>query len=555
MDYQKLAELLYPNVKYDIDYYLNKFPQRQLPNGALVTRVAPSPTGYLHIGTLYQALLDYTLAKQSGGVFYIRLEDTDQKREIKDAGQVAISVLNKFGIFNDEGYMGDKDEIGDYGPYVQSKRLEIYHTFAKHLVSIGRAFPCFCDKTNSKEDVLEKREKSLEESCDIEDKDECRNLSLTQIKQNLAENKKWCLRLLSIGNQDILFDNVDLIKGERQLRQNTKDIVLIKSDGIPVYAFAHLVDDTLMGTNCLLRGEEWFQSVNSHIELFEAFGFKLPNYAHTPVICKLDNGNKRKLSKRKDEEADSRRFLELGFPTNAVLEYLMNLANGSFEDWRKDNQTLPLQDYKFSLEKMSSNNPMFDMNKLIDISKTIISQMSNLDIYDKTLNWAKIYDKEFFNYLNINKNYFINVIGIDRDGEKPRKDLYMWSMIKQYYDYMFFDNERINYNFEKNDKINNEYICKILNKYAYLYDENMSKDEWFSQIKSFGGDNNFCVDNKEYKLNPNKYYGNIGMLCNIIRVALTGKNNTPDLYFICKYLGKNIIKNRIEYVCNCILNK
>ena len=427
MDYKKLADILYPNVTKTIDYYISKYPKRKLDENCEVVRLAPSPTGYLHTGHLYSALLSRSLSSATDGIFYLRLEDTDQKREIENAGTIAYNVLCRYGLVPDEGYRGDElEQIGEYGDYIQSHRLEIYDTFAKHLVSIGRAFPCFCEKSEGKEDVLARRNEQLENSDIIEEKDPCRNLTLEEVENNIKAGKAWALRLLSQGNPEKTFRFKDSIKGDREVRENCKDIVLVKSNGIPPYSFAHIVDDTLMGTTTVVRGEEWYPSLSAHIEGFKAFGFEPPKYAHTPVICKIDEatGNKRKLSKRKDPEADARYFLQVGFPTESIMEYLMNLLNSDFENWRAQNPVLPYTEFKFAVEKIGSNNPMFDMVKLEDVSKNIISHYSPEKVADCTLAWAEEFDKEFFDIIKDKRDFLIGLFSIDRvDTAKPRKDI------------------------------------------------------------------------------------------------------------------------------------
>ena len=548
MDYQKLADLLYPNVKYDINYYLNYYKKRTLPGGAEVVRFAPSPTGYLHIGHLSQCVINHTLARLSNGVFYMRLEDTDTKREIKSAGDIAYNTLCYFDLKPMEGYRGDSlKEIGKYGPYIQSHRTNIYDTFAKHLVSIGRAFPCFCEVSESKNDILKRREEELENNDTIAEKDVCRNLTYEEIEQNIKEGKKFGLRLKSEGNINKTIKIHDCIKGDREIRENNKDIILIKGNGIPVYAFAHLVDDTLMGTTTVVRGEEWYQSLASHIELFEAFDFQHPKYAHTPVISKLDEetGQKRKLSKRKDPEANVAYYVEKGYPKTAVVEYLLTLANSNFEDWRNSNPDLPYTDFPFSVENIGSNNPMFDFNKLNDISKNIIAKMSAEELYANLCDWAKVYDTNFYDYVAKNKKYVVDVLSIDRGGLKPRKDIKYYSEIKEYFDYMFlpYDNLSINYIFPR---ISTDLVGKIMHNYAQIFDSKNSKDEWFESVKRLGDKFNFASNNKEYKQNPESYTGNVADLCRVIRVCLTGKENTPDLYSICCVLGKGEIADRVE---------
>ena len=548
MDYQKLADLLYPNVKHDIHYYLNLYKKRNLAENAEVVRFAPSPTGFLHLGHLFQCVVNDAFARSSNGIFYMRLEDTDRRREIKGAGELAYSTLTYFGLKPVEGYRGDNlSEIGEYGPYVQSQRTEIYDTFAKYLVSIGRAFPCFCEVSESKNDILKRREEELENSDTIAEKDVCRNLSYEEIENFIKEGKAFGLRLKSEGDINKTIKVFDCIKGEREIRENNKDIILIKGNGIPVYAFGHLVDDTLMGTTTVVRGEEWYQSLASHLELFDAFGFKAPKYAHTPVICKLDDetGQKRKLSKRKDPEANTAYYVEMGYPKTAVVEYLLTLANSNFEEWRNNNPDLNYVEFPFSVEHIGSNNPMFDFGKLNDISKNIIAKMTAEELYANLIEWAKSFDQPFYDYIVRNKKYVIDVLGIDRGGEKPRKDIKYYSEIKDYFNYMFmpYSDISVNYIFPK---ISVDLVSKIMNNYAQNFNSKLSKEEWFDSVKDIGAKLNFAINNKEYKANPDAFVGNIADLCRVIRVCLTGKENTPDLYSISCVLGRDEISDRLN---------
>lgn len=547
MDYKKLADLLYPNVDKTIDYYTNKYPKRNLPDGAEVTRIAPSPTGFLHLGTAYGALIDSLTAQKTNGIYYMRLEDTDQKREIENAGQIAYDMLCYYDITPDEGYAGDNSpEVGIYGSYVQSQRVEIYHTFAKHLVSIGRAFPCFCEKSDSKQDILDRRNEQLESSDDIESKDPCRNLTYEQIEQNIKQGKPFALRLLSMGDSEKTFEFVDLIKGKRTIRQNTKDIVLVKSNGIPPYSLAHLVDDTLMGTTIVVRGEEWYASLAAHIELFEAFGYKPLKYAHTPVICKLDeNGNKRKLSKRKDPEADARYYVEQGYPKIAINEYLINLLNSDFEIWRNQNPTLDYKQFDFNITKIGSNNPMFDFGKLNDVSKNHISRLSATQVYDGLSAWAQSFDKEFYEYITENREYVTNVLNIDRDCPKPRKDIAKYSEVKQYFDYMFDLSDKDQSYFEL-DGIDTQKLGEVLKEYISTYNQDDDKQMWFDRIKQMAEKLGYATDNKLYKQNPQDYKGNTADVCTYIRLALTGRKNSPDIYSIAKILGKQNVVKKLE---------
>ncbi len=550
MDYKKLADLLYPDVDKTIDYYLNKYPKRNLPENSEVMRIAPSPTGYLHTGHAYSAFISRATTKKTNGVFYFRLEDTDQKRLIPNAGTIAYDMLCYYDMKPDEGYTGDnRPQIGNYGDYVQSKRLDIYKCFAKYLVSIGRAFPCFCEKSENKEDILFKRQEQIENSGNIEDKDVCRNLTYEQIEQNIKDKKPFALKLLSCGDINKTFKFHDLIKGNREIRENTKDIVLVKSNGIPPYSLAHVVDDTLMGTTIVVRGEEWFPSLSAHLEIFNAFGFKPPKYAHTPVICKLDeNGNKRKLSKRKDPEADVRYFIEQGYPVDSVMEYLLNLLNSDFELWRKNNPSLSYKDFDFKIEKIGSNNPMFDFNKLNDVSKNYISKLNKDQVYEKLTTWANVYDKDFYNTITKDENYTKSVLNIDRENPKPRKDIAKWSEVKTKFDYMFdlFNpKSKKDYNLEDVDIEKFKEVCL---SYIKVYNENDDKQTWFNKIKEMAQNLGYATDNKLYKQNPQNFKGNVSDICMYIRIALTGKKDSPDLYSICQILKKQDVIDRLKKV-------
>lgn len=549
MDYIKLANLLFPNVDKDADYYLNKYKSRNLPQGAEVTRIAPSPTGYLHMGHLYGALIDYLTAYKTNGVYYMRLEDTDQKREIKEAGQIAYNMLCTYGAKPMEGYRGDAQAVGDYGPYIQTQRADIYHAFCKKLVEIGRAFPCFCEKSESKQDILDRRIEQLESADDIETKDPCRNLSFEEIEENIKAGKPFALRLLSKGDAEKTFEFEDLIKGKRQIRENTKDIVLLKSNGIPVYALAHLVDDTLMHTTIVVRGEEWYPSLSAHIELFDAMGLPRMKYAHTPVICKLDeDGNKRKLSKRKDPEADVRYFIKNGYPVVALVEYLINLLNSDFEIWRTANPLLDYHDFNFNISKISSNNPMFDINKLDNVTKNIISFWTAEKVYTETLSWAEEYDTELANILKTNKSKSLALFSVERGTERPRKDIVTFAMVKDLYSYMFDETLDKSSLLSFNEKFDKQTIKDFLSAYKQIINLECDNQEWFNSVKSVAEQTGFCTNNKEYKANPSAYKGNTADACSILRVAITGREQTPDLFSLLKILGKTEIENRIDYV-------
>jgi len=542
-EYLELADLLYPQVV-DTAFYFNKYQPRNVKGE--VTRIAPSPTGYLHIGQLYQAVVHRSLADATNGIFYCRLEDTDGKREVQNAGQIAYDMLCRFGLKPDEGYRGDNlEELGEYGPYVQSKRVEIYRAFAHELVKRGRAFPCFCEMASGKEEILKRREEELEESADLEVKDVCRDLTLNEIKEKLSLGKTFALRLKSEGDAEKTYKFIDAIKGEKEVRENTKDDVLIKSNGIPVYAFAHVVDDMLMGTTTVIRGQEWYQSLPVHIELAKAFGYTPFKYAHTPNICVLDDatGNKRKISKRKDDFADVRHFLKLGYPTTAVVEYLLNLLNSDFEIWRKNNPDLPYTEFPFAVKKIGVTNPMFDFAKLNDISKTIISKYTAEKVYEELLSWAKEWNENDVETIELNKETLIKVFSIDRGTARPRKDITYMSEVLELYNYVL-PNFNPEFNFELG-AVNKESLVNFLTDYAQEYEESVDNSAWFECVKEISLKHNF-VDNKTYKANPENYAGSVSDTSKFIRLAITGRENSPELYSIMKILGEQECKNRIN---------
>ena len=546
-EYAELADLLYPNTL-DTAFYFDKYKPRATKGE--ITRVAPSPTGYLHIGTLYQALVDKMMADKSGGSFILRLEDTDGKREIEGAGQIAYEGLVNFGLTPNEGYRGDSlDEIGDYGPYIQSKRVKIYHSFAHEIVKRGRAFPCFCEKTNGKEEILKRREEELETSNDLEVKDPCRDLTLDEIKQKLSEGKTFALRLRSNGDFEKTIPFEDRILGKRDVRQNAKDDILIKSNGVPVYGFAHVVDDILMHTTTIVRGQDWYQSLPVHLEISEAFGYKPFQYAHTPNICILDEktGNKRKISKRKDTFADVRFFLKQGYPINAVIEYLLNLLNSDFEIWRRNNPDLPYTEFPFAVKKIGVTNPMFDFNKLNDISKTIISKYTAEKVYDELLSWAKEWKTEDEKVIVENKDILTQVFSIDRGTARPRKDITYMSEVLELYNYVL-PNFKPEFNFELG-VVNKEKLIEFLTAYAQNYVESVDNSSWFEDLKNKSLKHNF-VDNKTYKQNPTEFAGSVSDTSKFIRIAITGRENSPELFSIMKIIGAKECVKRIENLIN-----
>ena len=544
MDYKKLADLLYPNTTKTIQDYLNMYPPRNLPADAEVTRFAPSPTGYLHFGNFYGATIDKMIAKSSGGIFYMRLEDTDQKRLIQDADKVALQILQKFDMEPDEGYLLN-GQIGNYAPYKQSERVEIYNTFAKYLVSIGRAYPCFCKKRENKEEILQDRSEQLTSSNTIETKDACRDLSLEEVITHLNNAEPWALRFKSMGKDGETFTYTDVAKGERVIPKNTTDYVIVKSNGIPVYHLGHVVDDILMHTTTVVRGNEWMGTLPLHIEMFETFNIKPPKYLHNALIMIKDKntGNSRKISKRFDPEADMRFYLTSGYPTEAVNRYVMNLINSGYEPWALANPDASLDEYQFNPNNLTTSDPMFDIVKLNDISKTVISKYTTDEVLNNILVWAKEYNPNDYEVINNNKDAFKAVLSIDRECERPRKDITKFDEVVELYDYIlptFKVNTTIDFG-----NIDLNTLKSFMRNYADSYTEFTDNSEWFAHIKQIALNHNFA-DAKDYKKNPENYVGTVADAVKFVRFAITGRINTTELYTIMKTISTPICKSRIE---------
>lgn len=538
-----LAQLLLPNIDKTPEYYENKYPARDLPEGARVTRVAPSPTGYLHLGTLFTALVNRITATTSGGVFFTRIEDTDKKREVEGGIENIIDGLNRFGIKIDEGFISGTSETGEYAPYQQSKRAEIYQTYVKDLLRKGLAYPCFCTAEELEEVRKEQEAQKIRTGYHGEFAKH-RNITYEEAKALIDEGKPYVIRLKSGGSEEnrIVFE--DMIKGKIEMPQNDEDFVLLKSDGIPTYHFAHAIDDHLMHTTHVMRGDEWISSTPKHIELFKILGFKVPKYAHISPIMKLDNGAKRKISKRKDPEAAVHFFIEEGYEPISVIEYLMTIAASDFEDWRRANPTADYKSFKFNLKKMSVSGALFDQNKLNDISKIIISKMDSSEVYDKVSAWAQEFDKEYYDIISQDPDYSRSVFAIDRDGaSKPRKDIAKWNEVKDFYSYMFSQLFAPSYDMPEN--LQKADIKAFLEKYLAVYDPSDDRQEWFEKIKSLAPGFGFAADTKEYKANPESFKGSAGDLSTVLRIAVTGRRNTPDLCSIMQALGKEECEKRI----------
>ncbi len=548
MTNKDLADLIFPNLEHDVEYYEALYPERNLKEGEKVTRFAPSPTGYLHIGGFFQALIDYVLAKNSNGIFYLRNEDTDKAREVDTAVELIMKTLNQYGLVPDE-YEYEGKIVGEYGPYIQSERKEIYHAYIKRLIEIGRAYPCFCTREELNE-MRQKQEERKKRTGYYGSYAKCRKLSVEEQIEKIKANTPYVIRFRSNGDFDnkIVFE--DLVKGRLSLSENDIDDVIMKSDNmLPTYHFAHVVDDHLMHTTHVVRGEEWLPSVTKHIEMFKAFGFKPPKYIHTPLIIKRDGDSVRKISKRKDPEASMSYYTEKGYPEEAVIEALMTIINSNYEEWHTNNPDKTFRDFTFSPKKMSSSGALFDLEKLNNISRDVISKMTKEELLERSLNWANKFDEELKELIEKDKEYYMNIINIERCQKKPRKDYETYSDIKNYIWYMYdelFIKEDKTYEF---NGIDIEEVRNVLKTYFdKYYDASFDKDTWFNKMKEAAEEMGYCANMKEYKLNPDNYKGSIADFSMIIRVALTTKTTTPDLYEIMKLLGTDRIKERIALI-------
>ena len=543
MDNKKLAELLFGTITKTPEDYEKMYPKRDLKEGAKVTRFAPSPTGFLHIGGLFAAFVSHLAAKRSGGVFFLRIEDTDKKREVENGVTGIVEGLRNFGIEIDEGMMTETESKGEYGPYTQSMRKEIYQTYAKSLVEKGLAYPCFCTAEELDEIRKSQEEKKLNPGYYGEFA-KCRDLTLDEIEEKIKAGMPYVLRLKSPGDENKRISFIDAIKGEIEMPENVQDIVLLKTDGIPTYHFAHAIDDHLMGTTDVIRGDEWISSAPVHLQLFDILGFKAPQYAHIAPVMKEDEetGGKRKLSKRKDPEAAVTFYHEAGYPKEAVLEYLLTIANSNFEEWRIENPELDAQEFEFSLSNMSKAGALFDLLKLNDISKNYICKLTKEEVYSATLLWAKAANPEFLKLLGENKDYAISIFGIERGNEKPRKDIAKWEDTVDYSAYFFKKPET----YEWAENIKKDDVIEILNTYKTVYDKNETQEEWFPKVRDMAESLGYAKAPKMYKKDPDAFKGHVGDVATAIRVAVTGRRNSPDLYEIIQVLGYDEFLARID---------
>ena len=547
MDYNVLANLLFPNVTETPEEVEARFPARNLPEGAVVSRMAPSPTGFVHLGNLVQGTISERMSHQSGGVLFLRVEDTDAKREVPGAVEVLINTLEHYSIHFDEGATIEGDN-GVYGPYRQRQRAAIYHVFAKKLVAEGQAYPCFC----TEEELTAMREKQEAQKVNFGYYGEFamwRDRPIEDIKAQLDAGNPWVLRFRSTGSIENQFKFDDLVKGKLTITENDIDHVLLKSDGIPTYHFAHAVDDHLMHTTHVVRGDEWMATLPFHIQLFKALGFKLPKYVHIGPLMKMDGTSKRKLSKRKDPELALTYYKAEGFPIAAVREYIMTILNSNFEDWRRANPDADIDEFKFSPKKLNPAGSLFDYAKLTDVSKNVISKMNAETVYELLLEWAKEFDTDFAEKLESDKTLAVSVLAIGRGGKKPRKDLATWKEAKPYMGF-FYDDYLEKPVFDA--KFSTETVKTVLEKFAAVYDPADDANGWFEKVKAITNEIGFTTDMKAYKADPTAYPGTVADVSTFIRQAVTGKTNSPDLYTVMLLLGKERSLQRIQNVINTL---
>ena len=539
---EQLAELLFGGIDKTPEYYEEKYPKRSLPEGAPVTRIGPSPTGFVHLGNLYNAIIGERLAHQNGGTFFLRIEDTDAKREVEGAVELVISAMDFFGIHFDEGASVDGDN-GAYGPYRQRLRKEVYQCYAKELVKKGLAYPCFC----SEDDLSKMREEQIADKLNFGYYGKwakCRDLSIDDIKKRIENGDKYVLRFKSNGDENNHVEVYDGIRGMLNVSENYQDFVLLKSNGIPTYHFAHVIDDHLMRTTHVVRGEEWLSTLPIHVQLFDALGFDRPIYCHTAVLMKMDGDTKRKLSKRKDPELGLEYYRSEGYAPRAVWEYLMTVLNSNFEEWRLENPDAPIDDFKFSLDKMSNSGALFDIMKFEDVSREVLLRTPANKIYDEFSDWLKEYDPEFYKLFTRDKNYSEKIIDVGRNGNRPRKDLTSWKQARDFFSFYFPETFKVEDEFP--ERVSKEDRYKILKQYLTSFNIKDDNSEWFQKIRDITESMGYAVKPKDFKKNPDMYKGSVSDVSGVIRVAITGRTNSPDLWEICQIIGEDEMTRRIN---------
>ncbi|TNJ60337.1 glutamate--tRNA ligase [Paenibacillus hemerocallicola] len=541
----ELADLLFPDVALLPETIAEQYPPRALKPGAKVTRFAPSPTGFLTIGGLYASMISERMARQSGGLFYVRIEDTDKKREVQGSVEDMIESLERFGIRIDEGPTSEGEETGRYGPYRQSSRVGIYQAWIKRLLEQDLAYPCFCTEDQLNE--IRDRQQAAKENTGYYGKWAVhRNMTIDEVREQLTDAKPFVVRLKSPGSADNRIRYVDMIKGETELPENDQDIVLLKSDGVPTYHFAHAVDDHLMGTTHVFRGDEWISSVPIHLQLFRILGFRAPEYGHLAPLMKMDGASKRKFSKRKDRDATANYYRNQGYPSLAVTEYFMTLINSDYEEWRLGNPSEPYTEFRIGTDKMNVSGALFDLNKLNDVSKDVISRFSAEEVYASAAEWARACDAELFRWLDGDKSYSVNILGVGRTPEKPRKDLAKWSDVKQavafYYDEWFEMEAPI---LPLPAAVTDSKAKEIVRDFIRVLDLGDDKDTWFGKVKNIAETHGFAREMKQYKKNPSAYAGHVGDVAAVVRAVLTGRLQTPDLYEMMQVMGDSRVRSRL----------
>ena len=544
----RLSELLFPDITETPNDMERRFPERELAEGAKVTRIAPSPTGFVHFGNLFPAFVSERLARQSGGVFILRIEDTDSQRKVEGAVETIISSFAHYGLCFDEGVTADGDR-GSYGPYSQSQRASIYHVFAKDLVARGLAYPCFLTKEELENIRTEQEAQKVLPGC-YGKWSKYRDCDIDTVKALIDAGKPYVLRLRSPGKEGGRITFTDVIKGKLEMDENYVDQVLLKSDGIPTYHFAHAVDDHLMRVTHVVRGEEWLSSLPLHLQLFRVLNFKAPKYLHISLLMKQDGGSKRKLSKRHDPEAALTYYRQQGYPVRSVREYVMTLLNSNYEEWRMQNPTLPLEDFKFTTAKMAHSGSLFDLQKLDDVSKNTICAMTADEVTDEVIAWAKDFDSELYGLMSKDRSYTKRIFEIGRNDPKPRKDIAKWSEVRDYADFFFDSLFRIKEQFPENMSCAD--IKEILTRYKDIYNESDDSQQWFERIRELALKLGYAQKPKDYKSNPELYKGHVGDISMVLRVAVTGKTKSPDLYSVMQIIGAKRVIERIESAINKI---
>lgn len=543
MNQEQLAELLFPHIHLTPADIEKRYPKRELPEGAKVTRIAPSPTGFMHLGNLYGAVTDERLAHQSGGVFYLRIEDTDQKRLVENGVETILSVFSRFGLQFDEGASLEGDK-GSYGPYHQSRRSEIYQTYVKDMVAKGIAYPCFCTEEELGE-MRRSQEEKKENFGYYGAYAKCRNLTMEEIQAKLEAKIPYVIRYRSEGSIEHKVHHTDLAKGKIEVTENDQDVVILKSDGLPTYHFAHVVDDHLMGTTHVVRGEEWLATLPIHLQLFDAMGWRRPKYIHTAQLMKQEGSSKRKLSKRKDPEFALDYYFQTGVPIPAIMEYIMTLLNSNFEEWRLANPMADLDEFKFTTNKMGSSGALFDLDKMNDICKNVVSRMTAEQVYEAVKEWTAEYDPDFHALITRDEAYTKAILSIGRGGKKPRKDFARWSEVKAYVSFFFEELFEPDYA-QMPAQLSHDTITQILKDYAAAYDETQDSAAWFETLKELCPRYGFTSDMKAYRKDPSGYAGSVSDLSMVLRVAICGRSQAPDLHTVMQILGRERVLARLD---------